>query len=63
MDRVKHLRDGFMKAMADPALLSEAEKQKIEITPTSGEELAKLAKDVMSQPPAVVERMKKILGE
>ena len=62
-DRVKHLRDGFMKAMADPALLSEAEKQKIEITPTSGEELATLAKDVMSQPPAVIERMKKILGE
>jgi hypothetical protein len=49
--------------MADPALLADAEKQKIEITPTSGEELARLANEVINQPREVVERMKKILGE
>lgn len=62
-DRIKLLRDAFMKSMADPALLADAEKQKIEITPTSGEELARLAKEVINQPREVVERIKKILGE
>jgi hypothetical protein len=28
----------------------------------SGEEMEKLAKEVMAQPPAVLERMKKVLG-
>jgi tripartite-type tricarboxylate transporter receptor subunit TctC len=62
-DRAKLLREAFMKSVADPALLAEANKKKIEITPTSGEELAKLAKEVIDQPREVVERMKKILGE
>jgi tripartite-type tricarboxylate transporter receptor subunit TctC len=62
-DRAKLLREAFMKSVADPALLAEANKKKIEITPTSGEELAKLAKEVIDQPREVVDRMKKILGE
>jgi hypothetical protein len=35
----------------------------VEIEPTSGEELAALAKDVMAQPPEVIERMKKLMGK
>jgi tripartite-type tricarboxylate transporter receptor subunit TctC len=62
-DRAQLLREAFMKSVADPALLAEANKKKIEITPTSGEELAKLAKEVIDQPREVVDRMKKILGE
>jgi tripartite-type tricarboxylate transporter receptor subunit TctC len=61
-DRVKILRQAFMKALADPELLAQAEKQNVEIEPTSGEELEALAKEVMSQPPDVIERMKKLLG-
>ena len=38
-DRIKLLRDGFMKAMADPALLEEAKQKKLDITPVSGEQL------------------------
>jgi len=34
-----------------------------ELDPMSGEEMQRLAKEVMSQPPAVLERMKKVLGE
>jgi hypothetical protein len=30
--------------------------------PVGGEELEKLAREVMVQPPAVIERMKKVLG-
>ena len=62
-DRVKILRQAFMKALTDPALLAQAEKFKMEIEPTGGEELEALAKEVMTQPPDVIERMKKLLGK
>jgi tripartite-type tricarboxylate transporter receptor subunit TctC len=62
-DRVKILRQAFMKALTDPELLAIAEKQNLEIEPTNGEELEALAKEVMTQPAEVVERMKKLLGK
>ena len=62
-DRVKTLRDAFMKSMSDPALLAEAAKNNLEITAVSGEELTKIARDVIEQPPEVVERIKKILAQ
>ena len=62
-DRTKILREAFMKSMADPALLADAAKSNLEITAVSGEELAKIAKDVIDQPPEVVERIKKILAQ
>jgi tripartite-type tricarboxylate transporter receptor subunit TctC len=62
-DRVKVLRQAFMKALTDPALLAHAEKVNMEIEPTGGEELETLARDVMTQPPDVIERMKKLLGK
>jgi tripartite-type tricarboxylate transporter receptor subunit TctC len=62
-DRVKILRGAFMKALADPELLAHAEKQNVEIEPTSGEELEALAKEVMAQPAEAVERVKKLLGK
>ena len=62
-DRTKLLRDALMKAMADPALLAEAAKQNLEITPVSGEELSKIAKDVIDQPPEVLDRIRKILSQ
>jgi transcriptional regulator with PAS, ATPase and Fis domain len=60
-ERIKMLRQAFMKALNDPQLLAQAEKQNVEIEPTSGEELEALAKEVMAQPPEVVERMKKLI--
>ena len=45
------------------SLKAEAEKRNYELDPVSGEEMQRLAKEVMSQPPAVLERMKKVLGE
>ena len=52
-----------MKSMSDPALLEEAKQKRLEITPVGGEELAKIARDVIEQPPDVVERIKKILAQ
>ena len=62
-DRVKILRDSFDKTINDPALLAEAEKRRLEIDPTSWDEMESLAKDVMATPPDVVARMRKLLGD
>jgi tripartite-type tricarboxylate transporter receptor subunit TctC len=62
-ERVKILRDAYAKAMADPALLDEAKKGKMEVEPVSGEELQQLAVKMIAQPPGVIARVKKILGQ
>jgi hypothetical protein len=62
-ERLKTLREGFVKMMADPGFLAEAKKRNLEVEPSTGEELEKLAKEVMVQPAEVVERMKKLLGK
>ena len=62
-DVVKTLRAGMAGALKDAELKVEAEKRNYELDPVGGEEMQKLAKEVMSQPPAVLERLKKVLGE
>lgn len=61
-DRVKIIRDAFNKAINDPALRAEAEKRRLDIDPATGEELDSLAKEVMTAPPDVVEKVKKLVG-
>jgi tripartite-type tricarboxylate transporter receptor subunit TctC len=62
-DRVKIIREAFNKSLKDPALLAEAEKRRLEIDPTSAEELESLAKEVMAASPEVIARMQKLLGK
>jgi tripartite-type tricarboxylate transporter receptor subunit TctC len=62
-DRVKILRDGFLKAMRDPELLAEAEKRGWEPDPVAGDKLQALAREVVSQPPEVIVRMNVVLGK
>ena len=61
-ERLKVLREAFMKAVNDPELLDDAKKKKLELDPVSGEELETLAKEIVAQPPEVVERLKRLLG-
>jgi tripartite-type tricarboxylate transporter receptor subunit TctC len=61
-DRVKMLRAAFMKTVNDSDLLEDAKKKKLELDPVSGEELEALAREIITQPAEVVERMKKLLG-
>jgi tripartite-type tricarboxylate transporter receptor subunit TctC len=61
-DRVKLLRAAFAQAVKDPELLADAKKKRLELDPVSGEDLEKLAKEIVAQPPEVIERMKKLLG-
>jgi tripartite-type tricarboxylate transporter receptor subunit TctC len=62
-DRLKMLRDAFNKSINDPAIKADAEKRRLELDPSSGEELEALAKEVMSSPPDVVQRVQKLLGK
>ena len=61
-DQLKILREGFAKTLNDREFLAEAKKRNLEIKPTAAEELEKLAKEIVVQPPEVIERMKKLLG-
>ncbi len=62
-DRVKTLREAFTKTINDPSVIEDAQKKGLEIDPTPSEELTALAREVISQPPQVVERMRKMLGQ
>lgn len=63
VERVKILRDSFRNVLKDPELLADAKKSRMDVTYTPGEELEALLKEVLGQPPEVVEQAKKILGQ
>jgi hypothetical protein len=62
-ERLKILRDAALSALKDPELKVDAEKRNYELDPVPGVDMERLAKEVMAQPPAILERMKKILGD
>ncbi|MDP2358538.1 MAG: tripartite tricarboxylate transporter substrate-binding protein [Beijerinckiaceae bacterium] len=62
-DRVKALRDSFMKMAEDKEFRSEAEKQFIEVSPVSGEEITKIIKDAYASDPKVIERASKLRNQ
>ncbi|MGZ8467209.1 MAG: Bug family tripartite tricarboxylate transporter substrate binding protein, partial [Candidatus Binatia bacterium] len=61
-DRVKMLRESFRNVLKDSELLAEAKRARMEVEYAAGEDLEALVKEVLNQPPEVVEQAKKILG-
>jgi tripartite-type tricarboxylate transporter receptor subunit TctC len=61
-ERVKLLREAFAKTLNDSEVQAEAKKARMDIEPTSGEELESLVKEIFDSPPDVLERVKKLLG-
>ncbi|HXV80795.1 MAG TPA: tripartite tricarboxylate transporter substrate-binding protein [Candidatus Binatia bacterium] len=61
-DRVKILREAYVKVLNDPKARDEAKRSRMDIEPTSGEELQVLVKEIFDAPPKVIERAKKILA-
>ena len=61
-DRVKILREAFNKTTKDPEFIAETKKRRFDLEPVPGEELESLAKEVVNQPPEIVQRMKKLLA-
>src|SRR4030095_2791848 len=61
-DRLKLLREAYLKTLKDPELVAETKKQRWDINPLTGEEMEQLSQEVISQPKEVIERMKWVLG-
>ncbi|MBI2087830.1 MAG: hypothetical protein HYT78_03690 [Deltaproteobacteria bacterium] len=61
-DRVEALRKAFWATYMNPEFQADAKKTGgIEFTPSSGEQVTKVVRDILSTPPAVLAKMKKIL--
>ena len=56
-DRVNALRRAFDAAMKDPALLSDAVKQDLEINPVTGEEMTEVLKRVFATPKDLIAKL------
>jgi hypothetical protein len=62
VERLNILREAFAKSMKDPELLADAKKSKMDVDPSTAEELQASVKEVMEQPREVIERVRKFLG-
>ena len=62
-DRVKMLREAYVQAIKDPELLAEGKKSRMDVDPSTGEELQTLLNEILNQPPEVMEKVKKILKD
>jgi len=60
-ERVAMLRRAFDATMADADFIREAQLQGLEISPTGGQELAKIIADMLDTPPAVLAKIAKAI--
>jgi len=60
-DLSRLIRDGYGKMLKDPEFIAAVKKRRYDLEPVSWEEMQNLAKEVTSQPPEVLERVKRIL--
>ena len=60
-DRIKLLREAYNKALKDPELIAEVTKSRLDMDPSTGEEIEALVKEIMDQPPEVITLVKRIL--
>ena len=59
-DRVKILREAYNKSLRDPDLVAEVNRSRLDMEPSTGEEIQNLYKELMSQPREVIERVKRL---
>ncbi|HZA56788.1 MAG TPA: tripartite tricarboxylate transporter substrate-binding protein [Candidatus Udaeobacter sp.] len=60
-DRLKILREGFVKMMADSDMIAEAKKKGLEPNLMTGEEVEALGRELATVPPEVMQKMKPLL--
>jgi hypothetical protein len=61
-DRVRILRQAFDRTMTDPDFLAETARLNMDIKPLGGEEMQKIAIDVVSSRPEDLARAKELIG-
>lgn len=57
-DRVQALRAAFMAMAADPEFIKDADRSRLEVSPTSGEEVEKVIAGIGRVPPNVMDRLR-----
>jgi tripartite-type tricarboxylate transporter receptor subunit TctC len=62
-DRLAALRTAFNATMKDAEFLSDAKKQRLEVNPQTGEEVAETIAQIYKTPPAAIKRARVISGE
>jgi tripartite-type tricarboxylate transporter receptor subunit TctC len=62
-DRVAALRRAFDRTVADPAFRADATKRKLDVIPSTGQELTRLVKETLSIPPNDLAMAKKLTGQ
>lgn len=60
-DLARTIRGSYAKMLKDPGFIAAVKKRRYDLEPVSWQEMQNLAKEVTSQPPEVVERVKRIL--
>ena len=61
--KVDILRTAFNETMKDPALLADAKRQKVIVSPLNGEEVTNVIRKLMSASPALIEEYKGLLKQ
>ncbi|HTI87867.1 MAG TPA: tripartite tricarboxylate transporter substrate-binding protein [Alphaproteobacteria bacterium] len=61
-DRIAILRKAFDETVKDPAFIEAAKKAKLNVSPITGEQIAKVIEDAYATPQPVVDRTKKLMG-
>ena len=61
-DRVAALRTAFDATMKDPALLADAEKERLEIRPVSGKDVQAMVAKLYATPESLVQKARDVLG-
>jgi hypothetical protein len=61
-DRVKALRAAFDSALKDPGLIAEAGKQRLDVSPVSGEDMTALIARAYAAPKPVVDRARALVA-
>jgi tripartite-type tricarboxylate transporter receptor subunit TctC len=59
-DRVKSLRDAYLKAFQEPEVVEEAKKTKLDLQALAGADVEAQIHDVMNQPEKVIERVRQL---
>jgi hypothetical protein len=62
-DRVNILREAYLKTFADPEVVPEAKKRRLDLQALPGAEVESQIREVMNQPQDVVARVKKLSEE
>jgi tripartite-type tricarboxylate transporter receptor subunit TctC len=59
-ERIKVLREAYLKAFAEPEVVQEAKKSRLNLETLAGAEVETQIREVMNQPQEVIERVKKL---